>query len=137
MRQGLVYLILATSLALACAPPAGDTPPPTPTPAAPQAGLEGLVLIGPACPVIGKDTPCPDEPYEATLVVKESSTGRKVATVQSGPDGLFRVAVPPGEYLLEPQSPNPGAPPFAEPQRVAVEAGRFTPVQVLYESGIR
>jgi hypothetical protein len=130
-------LILAISLASACASPAGDTPPSTPTPTAPQAGLEGLVLIGPACPVIGKDTPCPDEPYQAILVVTESGTGRKVATVQSGPDGLFRVEIPPGEYLLEPQSPNPGAPPFAEPQTVTVEAGRFTSVQVLYESGIR
>lgn len=128
-KRRFTYVVLLTGLLLACK----AAPPPAPR----DSGIEGQVKIGPMCPVIEEGTPCPDEPYEATIVVKDSKSGRQVATVQSGPDGMFHVMLAPGEYVLEPQSPNPGAPPYAEPQTVTVEADQFTYVEILYESGIR
>lgn len=133
----LVCLVVLSGLVPACGPVPTSTPPGAPTSTPSEAGIEGLVKIGPVSPIIGEDMPSADEPYEATIVIKEGDTGREVATVQSGPDGRFRVTLAPGEYVLEPQSPNPGAPPYAEPQTITVEAGQFTYVEILYESGIR
>lgn len=99
-------------------------------------GVDGRVLIGPICPVMRADEPCPDRPFAATIVVRDAG-GRDVATVRSGADGRFRVALPPGGYTLVPLSPNPGTPPYASPQLAAVEPGRYTFVTVRYDSGIR
>jgi hypothetical protein len=102
----------------------------------PSSGIEGLVTIGPMCPVERIDTPCPDKPYQATIVVKDGQGG-EVARVQSGEDGRFRVALTPGAYTLAPQSSNPGGFPIAKEQQVEVQVGAFTTVSVQFDSGIR
>ncbi len=99
-------------------------------------GIEGAVTIGPICPVERQDTPCPDEPFQATIVV-EAENGDEVARTESGEDGRFRVELAPGAYTLVPQSPNPGAPPQAAEQQVEVRAGAFASVTIEYDSGIR
>jgi hypothetical protein len=88
------------------------------------------------CPVVQENTPCPDEPYAATLVV-ETLDGKEVARTQSGEDGAFRVDVSPGTYTLVPHSPNAGGPASASEQRVDVLDGEYTRVDVSYDSGIR
>ena len=100
------------------------------------AGIEGLVTIGPMCPVLRVDTPCPDQPFETTIVV-ETEDGDEVATVHSGADGRFQITLTPGRYTLVPQSPNPGGPPMAGEQVIEVEVGSFTQVTIQYDSGIR
>ena len=100
-------------------------------------GIEGQVRIGPVCPPSQEGTPCPDEPYEATLIVRDAADGSELTSVQSAPDGMFRVDLAPGEYIVEPQPANPALPPYAEPQTVTVEQGRFTRLDILYDSGIR
>lgn len=102
----------------------------------PSAGIEGLVTIGPVCPVERIDTPCPDKPYQATIVVKDERGG-EAARVQSSTDGRFRVELAPGTYTLAPQSPNLGGIPSAREQQVEVRAGAFTTVSVQFDSGIR
>ena len=102
----------------------------------PSSGIEGLVTIGPVCPVERVDTPCPDKPYQAMIVVKNDQ-GNEVARVQSGQDGRFRVALEPGAYTLAPQSSNEGSFPFASEQQVEVQAGAFTTVSIEFDSGIR
>jgi hypothetical protein len=98
-------------------------------------GIEGQVLIGPACPGLQRvDTPCPDKPYQATLTVLNSG-GQVVATVQSDANGYYNVALEPGTYTLRPESP--GAMPSAAEQSVTVVARQFTQVKVSYDSGIR
>ncbi len=124
---GLVLVVAALILACQAEKPAEPA----------ESGIEGRVSIGPTSPLVGVGTPSASEAYEAIVVIKDAVTGKEIAQVQSGPDGRFRVALEPGEYLLEPQSPNPGAPPFAEPQTVEVEAGQFTDVEIYYDSGIR
>jgi hypothetical protein len=101
-----------------------------------DSGIEGRVLIGPMCPVVQEGVPCPDEPYEATIRVRDES-GEVVATVRSAADGRFRVDLVPGRYVLEPVAPNEGAPPYAGPLEVQVAAHAFTPVTITYDSGIR
>lgn len=111
------------------------TPAPTASPASTgESGIEGIVTIGPTCPVQRIDSPCPDRPYPADIVVLDGA-GRRVASISSGADGRFRIALPPGSYTLSPQ--HRSTPPSAREQIVTVVAGSFAAVQIVYDSGIR
>lgn len=99
-----------------------------------EQGIEGLVLIGPQCPVQSLEDPCPDLPYEATIEVRERNGGT-VVEVRSGPDGSFRVGLRPGWYTLRPESGDPF--PVAGSQDVEVLAGRYAQVMVGFDTGIR
>jgi hypothetical protein len=67
----------------------------------------------------------------------EDASGRLFCTSRSGDDGAFRAAVPPGDYIVAPVDPNPGAPPFGQSVKATVEPGRFVNVTVRFDSGIR
>jgi hypothetical protein len=69
------------------------------------------------------------------LTIIRLSDGEKIARVASADDGYFRVLLAPGRYLVEPEQGQPF--PTAPSQEVTVEAGRFTRIQVGYDSGIR
>jgi len=105
---------------------------PTSTPT--DSGIEGQVLIGPMCPVVQAGTECPDQPYQATLTVLKQN-GQEVMSFETDKDSRFRVTLPPGEYILHPESPN--AMPFAGEQTFTVLPGEFTQITVKYDSGIR
>ena len=137
-------LLLGAGLLVACAgdhpaPGSPATPPPAVggSPTATGSGIAGEVVLGPLCPAVPQGSPCPDHPYTATLRVQEWDGRRDLLMVQSGDDGQFRVDVPPGEYRLVPVSPQPGAPPYAEPQLVTVQPGQYTQVIIRYDTGIR
>ena len=125
MRTKLALCLTVLFLA-ACAP--FGTPTPT------DSGVEGQVLIGPTCPVVQVDNPCPDQPYQATLTVL-TPAGGKIAQFQTDAQGRFRVALAAGEYILRPESP--GVMPHAPEQTFTVLAGQFTRIIVTYDSGIR
>ena len=109
---------------------AACTPPPTPT----DSGIEGQVFIGPMCPVVQEGQECPDQPYQAVLTVL-SPDGREIVQIQTDEQGIFKIPLTPGEYILRPESPN--VLPFASEQSFVVESGAFTQVTVNYDSGIR
>jgi hypothetical protein len=100
-----------------------------------NSGLEGLVTVGPQCPVVRVGESCPDLPYAATLELRQA--GRLVAQFNSDAQGYFRVALRPGSYSLEPQSPAGRGLPAAGPRPVTVLEGQFLSVAVVYDSGIR
>lgn len=132
--------LLALAGLLACLLVAGcseiginlDTPPP-------PSGIRGLVLLGPTCPVAaspGANEPVPClTPYAATLVVLDSENA-VVARVTSGSDGKFSVDVPPGDYVVAPETGSDSYP-IAQPQSVTVAAGQYVEIQVNYDTGIR
>lgn len=98
-------------------------------------GIEGQVLLGPACPgPVSSDKPCPDKPYQANILVQDQN-GKTITQFQTDQNGNFRVSLSPGTYTLHPESP--GAFPRAADQTVAVQPGQFTQVQITYDSGIR
>src|SRR3990170_7676044 len=125
----LALIAAAAALLLACK--SEDEAPPL------TSGIEGQVLIGPMCPVVREGTPCPDQPYQATIVVWNADRTQKVRTFETGSDGRFRVPLAPGEYYIDPQPPDSGGPPTPIPQTVTVPAGRFLQITVEYDSGIR
>ena len=104
-------------------------------PAQQEAGISGIVLIGPTCPVVREGEDCDDKPYEADIDVYDASSGALVARVRSDAAGEFFIDVPAGKYRLEPRSP--GTLPYASPIDVTVEDGQTTRVVVQYDSGIR
>lgn len=125
MRQW--HLLVLLGLAAACG--ADDLLGPD----APQ-GIEGIVLLGPQCPVVSLDDPCPDVPYQAEIVVRRTGGG-VVTRLRSGEDGAFRVGLRAGDYVLDPVSGNPF--PVATSQEVTVMEGVYTTVVVSFDTGIR
>ena len=102
-----------------------------------DSGIEGQVLIGPMCPVVQEGTPCPDQPYQATIDVWNADRSQKLRTFETDSEGLFRVPLAPGEYYIDPQPPDTGGPPTPIPQTVTVSANSFVQVTIEYDSGIR
>jgi len=106
-------------------------------PSAPAStGVEGVMTIGPTCPVQRVDQPCPDRPFAGEVSVRDGSGG-EVADVHADAAGHFRVDLAAGTYQLVPLSPHPGMPPFGKPQTVTVVPGQYTQVTIEYDSGIR
>ena len=97
-------------------------------------GLYGQVTIGPTCPVQQINNPCPDQPYQATIIVLDSNR-KQVTQFQTDSQGNFRIGLQPGTYSLAPQSLN--VMPSAGEQEVTVQANVFTQVTITYDSGIR
>ena len=148
-RNDLVSTLVTVAclgvLLVACsgsADPVAQPPPPLevtitfPAPAAVDSGVEGQVWIGPTCPVIRAGTECPDQPYQAELSVTDVEAN-VVARGMADQDGFFRFQLPAGDYILVPETPNPGLPPYASPMSFSVNPGRFTQLTVNYDSGIR
>jgi hypothetical protein len=104
------------------------------TPQPLDSGIEGVVRIGPMCPVMQLNNPCPDQPYQATLTVLTTS-GRKVTRFQTDEQGRFRVDLAPGDYVLHPESRN--SLPFAADIPFTVAQHKFTQLEISYDSGIR
>jgi hypothetical protein len=96
-------------------------------------GIEGQVSIRPVRPVERKGVPN-QRPFQARITVLDP-TGREVAVVASDADGKFRIALPPGTYVLRPESS--GLYPRASEQRVEVSRDSVSRVEIVYDSGIR
>ncbi len=97
-------------------------------------GIRGQALSGPHCPVEVEGSPCPDLPWEGTVIAKETET-REEFTVQTDAEGRFELPLEPGSYDVSIVSES--SPPFAKPQTVAVDPGSFTEIVVSVDTGIR
>jgi hypothetical protein len=104
--------------------------------AAPDSGIRGRALLGPTCPVITEDMPCPPEPYEGEIWVLAAGSDELVATVHSGSDGRFEVRLAPGDYVLEGDATAESFP-YAKPVTVTVRPGAFTRATLAFDTGIR
>ncbi|HJQ70550.1 MAG TPA: carboxypeptidase-like regulatory domain-containing protein [Blastocatellia bacterium] len=101
-----------------------------------ESGIEGQSVITPTSPVLRANLPKPDPaPFAAELVVVTAAEGREVARLKTGSDGRFRVALPPGQYIVK--AVTQGRWPRAGDQEVTVTAGKFTTVTFMFDSGMR
>ena len=130
MKTFAIFLLLAAAAVLLLACRGQQAPPLT-------SGIEGQVLIGPICPVLREGTPCPHQPYQATIAVWNAERTQKVRTFTTDEDGRFRLPLAPGQYYIDPQPPNPGVPPTPIPLTVTVPTERFVQITIEYDSGIR
>ena len=97
-------------------------------------GIRGQALSGPQCPVEVQGSPCPDLPYEGTVIVTDTESGEE-STVETDSEGRFELSLEPGTYEVSIVSET--SPPFAKPQTVTVEPGAFTEIIVTVDTGIR
>jgi hypothetical protein len=105
----------------------------TERPADTSSGIEGRAVAGPQCPVVRADSPCPDAAVSAEIDVLQN--GRVVKTFTTRTDGTFRVALEPGSYTL--QGKTTGRLPVSKAVEVAVTAGAYTKVDIVFDTGIR
>jgi hypothetical protein len=99
-----------------------------------ESGIEGVVVMSPTCPgPVREGTVC-ERPYRATISVRDN-TGRQVTRFESDDQGRFRVPLPPGRYVLHPESS--GRFPIARDQTVTVQSGQLTNVRIVFDTGIR
>ncbi|HKY85029.1 MAG TPA: carboxypeptidase-like regulatory domain-containing protein [Anaerolineales bacterium] len=101
-----------------------------------DSGVEGMVWVGPTCPVVQEGVDCPDSPLEADLEVQNAS-GRVVARGRSDAQGAYRIPLAPGNYMLVPLSPGEVGLPFASPLPLVITAGNWEKLDIYYDSGIR
>jgi hypothetical protein len=138
--------IVSTSIANHGFPSSSATSTRVPFPQPPQAtptsianagsGIEGVVTIGPNCPVVRADVPCPDKPYEAVIVIKDARNA-EVARTRSDQSGKFEVSLPAGRYTVTASSPTAGVLPRPASVTVDVARGSFRFVELQLDSGIR
>jgi hypothetical protein len=119
-----VLVLIAVALASCGGAGAGDD----------TSGIRGRALSGPQCPVEVQGSPCPDLPYEGTVVATDTETGEGF-TVETDAQGRFELPLEPGTYEVSIVSES--SPPFAKPQTVTVDPGSFTEIVVAVDTGIR
>jgi len=108
-------------------------------PAAASSGVEGLVHLGPQCPVETEDQPCEDAPAAGVVVTvheqvpgESYTTGAEVARGTTDAEGHFRIDVVPGEYVVTAQAGM-----YCEIMDARVAADAYTKVDVPCDTGIR
>jgi hypothetical protein len=104
-----------------------------PNPAPAESGITGQVSIRPVRPHATLGVPNL-APYQAKLDVLDAS-GNTVTSFETDPSGTFRIPLPPGKYILRPQTSGPY--PRASEQTVIVPPKSFAQVRIVYDSGIR
>ena len=97
-------------------------------------GIRGQALSGPQCPVEVQGSPCPDLPFQGTVIATDSEGGDEF-TVETDSEGRFELSLEPGTYEVSIVSET--SPPFAKPQTVMVEPGAFAEIAVSVDTGIR
>jgi hypothetical protein len=139
-----VVAVVAVAFALvSCGGGAGPSPGPSATAARATSGIRGIALLE-GGPYIASPPPLPagfgsgrqGRPYPfVTVQVTATSgadAGRVVATLKPDRRALFTVALPPGDYVLEPIVQKDGPAPVQS--TVVVTAGRFVRALVYVEA---
>ena len=98
-----------------------------------HSGIVGQVFIGPTC---GGPVFCPDRPFQTSFSVY-SDTGRFITRFTTDSEGEFEVTLKPGSYVLVPDVAGGIHPPGVAAVEVVVQKKEFTPVIIIYDSGLR
>lgn len=120
---GLTGLLLVVSLILALKPEKASAEP---------SGVTGEVIASPCRPVEQvDDPPCPGYYGEIRVLRRDESL---VTTAQTDRAGRFRVELPPGEYIID---PNDGGKSLANRDGyVTVREGTYSRVDLTHYTGI-
>lgn len=102
-----------------------------------DSGVEGVVMLGPTCPVV-RDPPdplCADRPYATSILVYRTGAENPYTIGNSGTDGTFRFSLPPGSYTLTARVGTPH--PSCSETSVAVVPDEYATTTLLCDTGIR
>jgi hypothetical protein len=101
-----------------------------------ESGIEGEAIIGPVRPGPTREGQSDTAPFKTSLVISRVSDGIEVARLETGSDGRFRVALPPGTYKVVPANRVARLPRAGE-ETVTVAPGKFSHVTINFDSGMR
>lgn len=102
-----------------------------------ESGIEGQAVIGPIRPGPQREGVPSTAPYKTTLVVWTAEGQREVWRFETGSDGRFRVALPPGTYRVGQLRQTGRFQPRAAEETVTVEPGKYARVTISFDSGMR
>jgi hypothetical protein len=102
-----------------------------------ESGIAGEALISPTRPGPIREGQSDTSPFRTTLVILRADDGAEVARLETGSDGRFRVALPPGTYRVGPPTGTGRRLPRAGQETVTVVPGKFAHVTIHFDSGIR
>jgi hypothetical protein len=102
-----------------------------------ESGIEGQAVISPAHPGPLREGMSDTAPYKTTLVVWSADNDREVTRFETGSDGRFRVALPPGAYRVGPPPQTGRSLPRGSEETVTVVPGKFVRVTINFDSGMR
>jgi carboxypeptidase family protein len=115
VRSALLAVVVAT-WACAAEPETGGE----------RSGIDGLVVVVGACPGPSR---CPPRAVAATVAI-EPASGERIHSVDTDDRGRFRIALPPGDYVVTARVPTePDLVP--RPTAVTIEPDRFARVRVV------
>ena len=124
-RVLMAALVLTPLISLAATP--------TPSPSLFSSGIEGVILVSPSRPgPVRKDEPSIAPAANVTFVVMKE--GAKIASFTTDAEGRFRVALPPGHYIVEKDPPTKIGRWHFEAE---VKPGEMTTVRWVGDSGMR
>jgi hypothetical protein len=113
-----------------------NSPAPETTFASSPTGVEGTTVVDEGCPVLPVDSPCPQRPLPARVLVLNQK-GREVTRTNTNGSGEFRIELSAGSYILQGQNLT-GAPlPTATSVPVNVLKGQMQVVTIKFDSGVR
>ena len=118
----------------------GDSPTSPSDPATlPHGTLEGVVTIGPNCPVETQTNPCPTPPSAYALrkvLVYDQAKTKLLVTVDIDEHGLYLVALTPGKYVvdLKPAGIDRSS---DVPANVTIQANNVTKLDIRIDTGLR
>jgi hypothetical protein len=114
-----------------------SSPQPTTRPGKVETGVEGIVTIGPTCPVQKyPDTgACADKPYQTNLVISSPTGKGSPIVVTTDATGHFSQALTPGSYVISAVSGK--MLPRLNPVPFTVSTGTRASLNLLFDSGIR
>lgn len=120
-------LLVAATLVAGCSSPAPDS------------GIEGMVWVGPMCPVESDppDPDCADRPYATWLLVTAPEGGDVLEAAASNDAGEFRVALEPGDYAIRSRATASGYPYCASEGTIVVVEHEWTMATIRCDTGIR
>jgi hypothetical protein len=99
-------------------------------------GIEGQVFRGPIHGGPIHEGEVSEEGFGALFYVNKDN-GKLVASFNSDANGFFRVALPPGSYMITPEASAPLMNAKQQSQRAVVEKGKFTDVALHFDTGLR
>ena len=130
---GIALAAMVLVAGLAGCGPSSPTPPPDE-----DAGVSITAVAAPTCPVerIPPDPACAPRPVPGAEVRITTPDGQEVARTRLDGAGLATVALAPGAYVVT-ALPVEGLLGTPVPVGVTVDAGGFTAVDLVYDTGIR
>ena len=103
-----------------------------------DSGAEGVVTLGPTCPVMREgDISCADRPYATIIQVISvgSLKSSPFTTTESDKEGKYKIILPPGEYALQPVGGS--VMPKCDTKNIIIEPSKIIKVDLSCDSGIR